>query len=125
MCSSQRAPRLLHGDLPHYNVLFDWTRGWLAIDPKGVIGEIEYEIGAVLRNPIERPGLFILPSITERRLQQFRRKLNLDSTRALRWGFAQAVLSAIWEIEDGVIVDTANPALRLAYAIQPMMKGAL
>lgn len=81
LCASQLAPRLLHGDLHHYNVLFDSNRGWLAIDPKGVIGEIEYEIGAVLRNPIERPRLFVSPSIIERRLQQFTRKLNLDFTR--------------------------------------------
>ena len=39
-------------DLQHYNVLFDSDRGWLAIDPKGVIGEVEYEIGASLRNPV-------------------------------------------------------------------------
>jgi len=121
LCASQRAPGLLHGDLHHYNVLYDSKRGWLAIDPKGVIGEIEYEIGAVLRNPIERPELFVSPSIIERRLQQFTRKLNLDSSRALQWGFAQAVLSAIWGIEDGFTVDSTNPALKLANAIQPML----
>jgi streptomycin 6-kinase len=121
LCASQLAPRLLHGDLHHYNVLFDSNRGWLAIDPKGVIGDIEFEIGAVLRNPIERPDLFVSPSIIERRLQQFTRKLDLDFTRALAWGFAQAVLSAIWEIEDRFIVDSTNPSLRLANAIQPML----
>lgn len=50
-------------DLQHYNVLFDDARGWLAIDPKGVVGEVEYEIGAILRNPIERPDLFAAPEI--------------------------------------------------------------
>ena len=58
LASSQRRPRLLHGDLQHYNILFDTNRGWLAIDPKGVVGEVEYEIGAVLRNPAESPDLF-------------------------------------------------------------------
>ena len=42
---------LLHGDLQHYNVLLDKDRGWVAIDPKGVVGELEYEVGALLRNP--------------------------------------------------------------------------
>ena len=51
LCASQSTRRLLHGDLHHYNVLLDSSRGWLAIDPKGVIGEPEYEIGAALRNP--------------------------------------------------------------------------
>ena len=29
---------LLHGDLHHWNILSDADRGWMAIDPKGVIG---------------------------------------------------------------------------------------
>ena len=71
LCGSQTGPRLLHGDLHHYNVLFDSDRGWLAIDPKGVIGETEYEVGAALRNPYERPELFAQPSTIERRLKRF------------------------------------------------------
>jgi len=55
LCASQRSPRLLHGDLQHYNVLLDRSQGWTAIDPKGVVGEIEYEIGAAMRNPMSYP----------------------------------------------------------------------
>ena len=51
LCASQTSTRLLHGDLHHYNILRDGDRGWVAIDPKGVVGEVEYEIGAALRNP--------------------------------------------------------------------------
>jgi streptomycin 6-kinase len=123
LCASQRGPRLLHGDLQHYNVLFDSERGWLAIDPKGVVGEVEYEVGAILRNPIERPELFTSPATIERRIKQLTAKLNLDHERVLAWGFAQAVLSAIWDIEDGFPLDTMNPALRLASAIEPMLSG--
>lgn len=53
--STQGRTMLLHGDLQHYNVLFDAHRGWIAIDPKGVVGELEYELGALLRNPVEQP----------------------------------------------------------------------
>jgi streptomycin 6-kinase len=120
LCASQRRTILLHGDLQHYNVLFDSQRGWLAIDPKGVVGEIEYEIGASLRNPIERPELFLSRSTIERRLKQFTDRLPLDYERVLAWAFAQAVLSAIWSIEDGFAVDSMNPALRLAGIIRPM-----
>jgi len=123
LCASQRQPRLLHGDLQHYNVLFDSERGWLAIDPKGVVGEVEYEIGAILRNPIERPGMFTERSTIERRAKRFTEKLNLDFERVLAWGFAQAVLSAIWDTEDGFPVTAMNPALQLANAIQPMLRG--
>jgi len=40
LASSQHKTMLLHGDLQHYNVLFDNQRGWTAIDPKGVAGEL-------------------------------------------------------------------------------------
>lgn len=123
LCASQRQPRLLHGDLQHYNVLFDSARGWLAIDPKGVLGESEFEVGAWLRNPTERPDLFLSRPTIERRLGQLTTRLNLDYERALAWGFAQAVLSAIWEIEDGYTVDTTSPALRLAEVMRSMLKG--
>src|SRR2546422_1420934 len=120
LCASQRGPRLLHGDLQHYNVLFDSNRGWVAIDPKGVVGELEYEIGAVLRNPFERPELFLSRATIERRLKAFANKLNLDFERMLAWSFAQAVLSALWEIEDGFVVDATNSSLTLAKIIRPM-----
>lgn len=122
LCATQRQPKLLHGDLQHYNVLFDSDRGWVAIDPKGVIGEVEYEIGAVLRNPFERPDLFASRPTIERRLDQLASRLGLDLGRALAWGFAQAVLSAIWEIEDGFAVNVTNPSLGLANVIRPMLR---
>jgi streptomycin 6-kinase len=120
---SQPRRQLLHGDLNHYNVLFDSQRGWLAIDPKGVVGEREYEIGAVLRNPSERPELFLSPATIKRRLDQLTGKLDLDRERTIAWAFAQAVLSAIWDFEDGHRVDAMHPSLRLAGVIQPMLEG--
>ena len=122
LSASERRPRLLHGDLQHYNVLFDSERGWLAIDPKGVVGEIEYEIGAFVRNPVAQPELFLSRSTIERRLKQFTDRLSLDYERALGWTFAQAVLSAIWSIEDGFAVDATTPALRLAEFTRPMLE---
>jgi streptomycin 6-kinase len=121
LCASQQARRLLHGDLHHYNILYDSQRGWTAIDPKGVVGEIEYEIGASLRNPYEEPELFTPPAKIEARLNLFEERLKIDFKRALAWGFAQAVLSAIWAIEDGFAVDHRNPSIRLANAMQPML----
>lgn len=121
LCASERRPRLLHGDLQHYNVLFDSQRGWLAIDPKGVVGETEYELGAFVRNPVAKPELFLSRSTIERRLKQFTNRLGLDYERALAWAFAQAVLSAIWSIEDGLAVEATSPALRLAEVIRPML----
>jgi len=121
LCASQSSPHLLHGDLHHYNVLFDSDRGWLAIDPKGVVGEVEYEIGAALRNPYERPELFTQLTTVQNRLRRFASVLNLNFERALGWAFAQAVLSAIWSVEDGYSVGPGTPTLALAEAIRPML----
>jgi streptomycin 6-kinase len=100
LTSSQRTTMLLHGDLQHYNVLFDKERGWVAIDPKGVVGELEYELGALLRNPVELPELYKDPAIFNRRLDILTDLLHLDHSRALNWARAQSVLSRIWTIED-------------------------
>ena len=100
LTSSQRTTMLLHGDLQHYNVLFDHERGWVAIDPKGVVGELEYEVGALLRNPVELPELYTNPAILNRRLEILTDLLHLDHSRARNWARAQSVLSRIWTIED-------------------------
>ena len=65
LADSQGRLMLLHGDLHHDNVLFDSKRGWVAIDPKGVVGELEYEVGAILRNPVETPELLTAATTIE------------------------------------------------------------
>jgi len=121
LCGSQSRTRLLHGDLHHYNVLFDSQRGWLAIDPKGVIGELEYEVGAALRNPYEKPELLAEPSTIAKRIDSFASRLNLDAGRVLAWAFGQAVLSAAWAVEDGFAIGPTSAPIALANAIRPML----
>jgi streptomycin 6-kinase len=111
---TQRNPALLHGDLHHYNVLSDRKRGWCAIDVKGVVGELEYELGAALRNPLDRPDLFASLDVVERRLDQFGLALGIDTSRARGWCFAQAVLAAIWSVEEGGGGAERDAALALA-----------
>jgi streptomycin 6-kinase len=123
LCESQSPPRLLHGDLHHYNILCDEAHGWLAVDPKGLVGEMEYEVGAFLRNPFEAPALFTSTEVVKRRLGQLETLSGLNSTRVLRWAFAQAVLAAIWSVEDGLPVVKEDPCLALAATIQPMISG--
>ncbi|OQY45421.1 MAG: hypothetical protein B6242_10380 [Anaerolineaceae bacterium 4572_78] len=92
---------LLHGDLHHENILASNREGWLAIDPKGVVGEPAYEVGALLRNPI--PILLSLPNPKKffaRRIDQLCDELELPRQRVLGWGIAQSVLAAWWCIED-------------------------
>jgi streptomycin 6-kinase len=112
---------LLHSDLHHYNVLFDRELGWTAIDPKGIVGELEYEVGALLRNPGELPELFTNQATVERRLKILTTLLPVDHARVLQWSFAQAVLSAIWTVEDDYPLERNNSALQLARTLKPML----
>ena len=121
LADSQGRLMLLHGDLHHYNVLFDSKRGWVAIDPKGVVGELEYEVGAILRNPVETPELLTAATTIEHRLKGLVTSLEIDYQRTVEWSFAQAVLSAIWQIEDGESVTTENHALMLAGVLREMI----
>lgn len=92
---------LLHGDLHHYNILSAERAPWLALDPKGVVGEAAYEVGALLRNPF--PQLLDNPrieQITTRRVDQLVAELGFDRRRIIDWSIAEAVLSAWWSYED-------------------------
>ena len=121
LAASQRIARLLHGDLHHENVLWDEQRGWLAVDPKGVVGEVEYELGAALRNPHECPEMVTDASTVDSRVVCLASTLGLDPERVLRWAFSQAVLSAIWCIEDEGTVSSTNLSLLLAHTIDRMI----
>ncbi len=101
LLATSAAPVVLHGDLHHFNILSAERESWLAIDPKGVVGERAYEVGAFLRNPW--PKLLSEPNpqaIVSRRLDIFSAELGFDRQRLCGWAFAQAVLSAWWTWED-------------------------
>jgi streptomycin 6-kinase len=107
LTASMAEPVLLHGDLHHENILAATRQPWLAIDPKGLIGEPAYETGALLRNQLS----VVLDSsqprrIMARRVDQLVEELSLERARVRGWGLAQAVLSVWWNIEDfGVLED--------------------
>lgn len=101
LCASMAEPVLLHGDLHHENILSAEREPWLAIDPKGVVGEAVYETGSWLRNPM--PQLLEMPypgRILARRIDQFSEQLGFERARIRDWALAQAMLSAWWSMED-------------------------
>jgi streptomycin 6-kinase len=102
LCGSQGQPILLHGDLQHFNVVRDDARGWLAIDPKGILGEPAYETGAMLRNPNDDPGYCADPAVIDRRARMICDRLGFPYDRVIGWCFAQWVLSDLWAIEDHI-----------------------
>ena len=114
LIATSAAPVVLHGDLHHFNILRADDR-WLAIDPKGVVGEPAYEIGALLRNrlpPLEDPTAARAALL--RRIAIVAEVTGLDADRMRRWTVAQALLSAWWTIEDGGDVADAQDVIRTA-----------
>ena len=89
--------KLIHGDLHHYNILSS-GRGWLAIDPKGVVGPRGYEAGPLLINPmplfLNRPN----PQVqTERRIRILSERLGISRDVIRDWALCHAILSAWWD----------------------------
>ena len=92
-------PVLMHGDFHHYNVLSS-ERGWLAIDPKGVIGPAGYEVGPFMLNPWGKFSDGINRHLIMRRVEILHEHLGFERERILEWSLAHAILSAWWDIED-------------------------
>lgn len=101
LIASSTSEVVLHGDLHHWNILAAGDGRWVAIDPHGVVGEREYEVGAFMRNP-NIHSLFAgdAAATLSRRLDQFAAELGFERERLRRWSFAQCLLSAIWSAED-------------------------
>jgi streptomycin 6-kinase len=102
LCETQDQPIVLHGDLQHYNVVRDLDRGWLAIDPKGILGEPAYETGALLRNPTADQPLCADSAIIDRRARTICAQLGYRYERVVGWCFSQWMLAVLWAIEDGL-----------------------
>jgi streptomycin 6-kinase len=98
LSASMAEPVLLHGDLHHENILSAEREPWLAIDPKGVVGEPVYETGSWLRN--QSLDLPYPERILARRIDQFSEQLGFERVRIRDWALAQAMLSAWWSMED-------------------------
>ena len=90
-------PRLIHGDFHHFNILSS-GQDWIAIDPKGVVGPPEYEVGPFLINPWFSLSDGTSPKVqTERRLAILSERLGFPRRHLLDWATCFAVLSAWWD----------------------------
>lgn len=92
-------PVLMHGDFHHFNILSS-ERGWLVIDPKGVIGPACYEVGPFLINPWgDLLKLDNHRQVTARRIDILHEHLGFERERIREWGLAHAILSSWWSME--------------------------
>ncbi|HEY4200980.1 MAG TPA: aminoglycoside phosphotransferase family protein [Devosiaceae bacterium] len=90
----------LHGDLHHDNILSS-DRGWLAIDPKGLIGDPVYEVANAFRNPYPALKLAANPRRINAFADTISARLGFNRKRMLGFAAAHSALSACWELEAG------------------------
>ena len=112
LLAAPREVAVLHGDLHHGNVLDGGGRGWLAIDPKGLLGERGFDFANIFCNP--DLALALAPGRLERQLGVVAEAANLERERLLRWVLAYAGLSAAWTINEGDEPDVALPVAEIA-----------
>jgi streptomycin 6-kinase len=94
---------VLHGDMHHGNLLDFGVGGWLAIDPKGLIGPRGFDYGNIFANPdldAPEPPVAVRPEIFARRLAVVTERSGLDRAALLDWIVAVCGLSAAWFIAD-------------------------
>ena len=77
---------VVHQDLHQGNILAS-GRGWLAIDPKPLAGEREFDVASLIRDR----RLAFDPRLVRRRLDFYASELGLDDDRARGWAIAHAV----------------------------------
>lgn len=98
---SQSDAYLLHADLHHDNIVSHQDK-WLAIDPKGLVGEKAFEAAAfdfVDKSEYQTAVEFV--QILEQRANELAVLLDIDLDRLLKWTYVRLILSALWWIEDG------------------------
>ncbi|WP_419420146.1 aminoglycoside phosphotransferase family protein [Legionella sp. D16C41] len=102
LLKTQKAVYLCHGDL-HLENIINQQNSWLAIDPKGIIGEIGFEAAAfdlISEEELNNKELNCTEIILER-VAMLANSLNIDFNRLLSWIFIRVMLSAQWFVEDG------------------------
>ncbi|HXH89287.1 MAG TPA: aminoglycoside phosphotransferase family protein [Gaiellaceae bacterium] len=89
---------LVHGDFHHHNVLRS-ERGWLAIDPKPMLGEPEYDVPPFLWNPL--PCRLRVEHL-ESRIRAFV-AAGLDEERIRKWTVIRGAYLQPQEAEPGTL----------------------
>ena len=87
-------------DLHHENIIRHQNE-WLAIDPKGIIGDPEFEISAYdILDKKEIDANNDITALLEKRINKLSKIANLNHQRVKSWIFIRLTLSAAWFIQD-------------------------
>jgi streptomycin 6-kinase len=95
-----RGDTLVHGDLHHHNILNAGTR-YVAIDPKPMLGEPEFDVPPFLWNPM---GSQMTREETERRLTAFS-EAGLDERRMRAWALIRGAYLTVGDWVGGHAVE--------------------
>ncbi len=116
LIENQADIRPLHGDLHHENILSGGGRGWLAIDPQGLVGDPAYDVANVFGNPDGAFPDIVSPDRISSLLRTFAPVIGCSEEKILRYAIAHAGLSISWSIEDGRPLGEGSDAFeRLAF----------
>jgi streptomycin 6-kinase len=85
-----RIDTLVHADFHHHNLLRHGRR-WIAIDPKPIVGEPEFDVPAFLWNPL---GTSSSRARTERRIRAFA-DAGLDEEKIRAWAIVRGVCDGL------------------------------
>ena len=95
---------ILHGDFHPFNILASGEDEWTAIDPKGLIGEMESDLIQYMMNKLPEQGAY---DVMEKRVEIFTKELSLNMERLLLWGYCYSVLSTAWTVDVDGSYDTS------------------
>jgi streptomycin 6-kinase len=107
LLSNPRDLRPLHGDIHHENIMHG-SRGWLVIDPKGVLGDPAFDAANLIYNPLDRDDLCLNPDRIAHMAEVFAKALGQNPAAILDHAFAYGCLSAAWHAEDGNATDESR-----------------
>ena len=108
LLADPRDPVVLHGDLHHGNVLDFGERGWLAIDPKGLLGDEAFDVCNLLCNPSHERAL--APGRLERQFAIVVETAGLERDRLARWLVSWCALSSTWFALDADLTHAESAA---------------
>ncbi len=90
----------LHGDIHHDNILRSGDR-WLAIDPKGLVGDPAYDYANSFQNPERAEALVLDAGRLARHATALAERTVIPRRHILAWAVAHTALSGAWNLEDG------------------------
>jgi len=88
------------------------SRGWLGIDPEGLLGERGFDYANLFCNP--GADIAADPIRFSERVAIVADSAKLDRRRLLQWILAWSGLSALWMVEDGLSAETRLSVAKLA-----------